>query len=67
VQLSDRELQVFSRLGRGYDSRRIAEDLHLSVKTVHAHRARIKAKLNVATGKELLREAVYWYESSGAG
>jgi DNA-binding NarL/FixJ family response regulator len=66
-QLSDRELQVFSLLGQGHDTRRIAEELHLSVKTVHAHRARIKAKLNVATGKELLREAVYWYESSGAG
>jgi len=66
-QLSDRELQIFSLLGQGYDSQKIARELHLSVKTVHAHRARIKTKLKLLNGKALLREAVHWYESIGAG
>lgn len=66
-QLSDRELEVFSLLGQGYETRRIAENLHLSVKTVQAYCARIKEKLNLANGTELLREAVYWHENRASG
>jgi len=66
-QLSDRELEVFSLLGQGQETRRIAENLHLSVKTVQAYCARIKEKLNLANGTELLREAVYWHENRAAG
>ena len=62
-QLSDRELEVFQLLGQGYDTRRVAETLHLSIKTVQAYCARIKEKLNLASGTELLREAVYWHEN----
>lgn len=66
-QLSDRELEVFELLGQGYETRRVAETLNLSIKTVQAYCARIKEKLNLANGTELLREAVYWHENRASG
>jgi DNA-binding NarL/FixJ family response regulator len=62
-RLSDRELEVFQLLGRGYSSRRIAEELHVSVKTVQAFCARIKEKLGLSSATELLREATRWHDS----
>lgn len=62
-QLSDRELEVFQLLGRGYATRRIAEELHVSFKTVQSFSARIKEKLKLANATELLREAVRWHDS----
>lgn len=56
-QFSDRELQVFRLLGRGFDSRRIAEELSLSIKTVGTYRERIKIKLGVDSARELERLA----------
>jgi DNA-binding NarL/FixJ family response regulator len=61
--LSDRELEVFQLLGRGYSTRRIAEEMHVSVKTIQAFCARIKEKLKLFSATELLREAVRWHES----
>ena len=63
--LSDRELEVFEMTGRGLPTREIAERLHLSVKTVESYRARIKQKLNIETGTELLQQAVQWVEGEG--
>jgi len=60
--LSDRELEVFRRLGQGQATRHISEDLNLSIKTVQAYCARIKEKLGLANGAELVREAVRWVE-----
>ena len=65
--LSDRELEVFDLLGQGYETRRVADSLHLSIKTVQAYCARIKEKLNLANGTELLREAICWHENRGTG
>jgi DNA-binding NarL/FixJ family response regulator len=62
--LSDRELEVFQLLGRGYGTRQIAEELHVSVKTIQAFCARIKEKLKLANGNELLREAIRWHDSA---
>jgi DNA-binding NarL/FixJ family response regulator len=62
-QLSDRELEVFRQLGQGHETRRIAESLGLSIKTVQVYCARIKEKLNLANATELLREAMRWWES----
>lgn len=59
-QLSDRELAVFDLLGQGVGTRRIAETLGVSVKTVQAHCARIKEKLGLASATELVRESVRW-------
>jgi DNA-binding NarL/FixJ family response regulator len=61
--LSDRELEVFELLGQGRGTRQIADLLRVSLKTVQAHCARIKEKLNLDSATELLREAVRWYES----
>ncbi|HEV8072503.1 MAG TPA: response regulator transcription factor, partial [Opitutaceae bacterium] len=58
--LSDRELEVFRRLGEGQANRLIAEELHLSIKTVQAYCARIKDKLGLANAAELVREAIRW-------
>ena len=61
--LSDRELEVFELLGKGRETRDIAESLHVSTKTVQAFCARIKDKLKLATERELVREAVRWQEN----
>ena len=63
-QLSDRELAVFELLGQGLGTRRIAEVLGVSIKTVQAHCTRSKEKLNLASASELVREAVRWRESA---
>jgi DNA-binding NarL/FixJ family response regulator len=62
-QLSDRELEVFRQLGQGHETRRIAESLGLSIKTVQVYCARIKEKMNLSNATELLREAMRWWES----
>jgi DNA-binding NarL/FixJ family response regulator len=62
-QLSDRELEVFQLLGKGYETRQVAEQMKVSMKTVQAHCAHIKEKLKLANAAELLREAVRWHES----
>ena len=56
--LTDRELEIFHLLGEGIPARQIAKTLHVSVKTVEAHREHIKAKLNFKTSAELLRYAI---------
>lgn len=60
--LSDRELEVFELTGRGLGTRDIAEQLHLSVKTVESYRARIKTKLNLSNATELVMHAAQWVE-----
>jgi DNA-binding NarL/FixJ family response regulator len=62
-QLSDREMEVFRRLGEGQATRKIATEMGLSMKTVQAYSARIKDKLGLANASELMREAVRWAAS----
>lgn len=64
--LSDREFEVFQLIGRGRSTKEIADQLHLSVKTVEVHRVNIKAKLKLATSPELVHFAVRWVESQSA-
>lgn len=66
-RLTDRELEVFSMLGHGKGTRQISERLHLSVKTIETYRSRIKEKLNLASGSELLQHAFQWINSRGKG
>lgn len=61
--LTDRELQVFQLIGKGCGSGEIAEQLKLSVKTVGTYRERIKEKLGLRHGGELVRFAVLWSEN----
>jgi DNA-binding NarL/FixJ family response regulator len=58
--LSNRELHVLELIGRGLGTRTIAELLHVSVKTVESYRARLKEKMNLRSGVELVRFAVRW-------
>ena len=62
-KLSDREFEVFQLIGQGIGTRDIAEQLHLSVKTVEVHRANIKKKLDLKTAPDLVRQAVRWFDS----
>jgi DNA-binding NarL/FixJ family response regulator len=56
--LSDRELEVFRRMGEGQSTRQIAEELHLSVKTIETHQARLKEKLSLHSSRELVQYAI---------
>lgn len=60
VNLSDRELEVLQFIGQGYSTRQIADDIHVSVKTVESHYANIKNKLNLKNSNELIQHAVKW-------
>ena len=57
-RLSNRELQILHLIGKGMSTRETARILHLSVKTIESHRQRIKRKLNLSTGTQLVRFAV---------
>ncbi len=59
-RLTDRELEVFRLIGQGKATRQIAEQLCLSAKTIETYRSRIKEKLNLSSGSELLRCAFQW-------
>jgi DNA-binding NarL/FixJ family response regulator len=59
-RLSDREMQVFQLLGAAYSPREIAEQFHLSRKTVETHCEKIKHKLSLYTAAELKRFARQW-------
>ena len=56
--LTDRELEVFRLIGQGHTTREIAEELHLSIKTIQAYRELIKKKLKLKNSTELVRRAV---------
>lgn len=56
--LSDRELQVLKRLAEGRTSKEIAQDLHISTKTVDTYRARLLTKLELDTTADLIRFAL---------
>jgi DNA-binding NarL/FixJ family response regulator len=58
--LSDRELEVFRLIGEGRATREIAEELHLSIKTVETYQAHLKEKLALRTGRELIQHAIQW-------
>ena len=62
AQLSDREFEVFELLGEGVSAHEIARRLHISTKTVDAHRANIKTKLIIKTTYELISYAARWME-----
>ena len=62
-RLTDRELEVFQLIGCGQGTRRIAAELHLGIKTVESYRARIKEKLQLEDGTQLLQQAIQWVHS----
>ena len=64
--LSDRELEVFQLLGNGYGPSQIADELHLSVKTVEGYMARIKEKLLLKDARQLVQQAIQWNKLGGS-
>lgn len=61
--LSDRELEVFDRLGTGQSTRKIADDLAVSQKTVQTYCARIKEKLGLDDAAELMQAAIRHHDA----
>lgn len=59
-RLSERELQVFEMIGLGRSTNQIADSLHIDISTVETYRARIKDKLELKDGSELLQSAIRW-------
>jgi len=62
-RLSDRELEVFRLIGKGFTSRHIAESLFVSVKTVDSYRTNIKDKLSLRNAMELIQHAMQWVQN----
>ena len=60
ADLTDRELEVFRLIGEGHSTRQIAEELHISVKTVESYQAHIKEKLSLRSARELVQHAIQW-------
>jgi DNA-binding NarL/FixJ family response regulator len=58
TSLSDREFEVFRQLVAGRSITEIAEGLHVSVKTISTHKARILEKMGLASTAELVRYAI---------
>jgi len=58
--LSDREIEVFQLIGQWKTTRQIAQELHLSVKTIEYYREQIKRKLNLKSAAELTQHATAW-------
>ncbi len=63
--LADRELEVFQLVGRGFNTREIAAQLHLGETTVDTYRARIKEKLQLRNAAELYSRAAQWVQEQG--
>ena len=59
-QLTDRQLEILELTGQGKDSHTIARRLHLSSKTVDAHRTNIREKLGLKNYTELISYAARW-------
>jgi DNA-binding NarL/FixJ family response regulator len=67
ADLSDRELEVFRLIGEGHGTRQIAEELHISVKTVESYQAHIKEKLSLRSARELMQHAIQWNMNEKTG
>jgi len=60
ARLTNRELEVFQLIARGYGTRQIADALSVSMKTVETHREHIREKLHLKTTFDLIQYALAW-------
>lgn len=67
LNLTDRELEVFRLIGEGHGTRQIADELHLSVKTIESYQAHIKEKLALRNARELVQHAIEWTVTLNGG
>ncbi len=59
-RLTDRELEIFRLIGQGITPAAIAQQLHISPHTVDSHREKIRHKLGLENGRELMQRAMRW-------
>ncbi|MBV1788060.1 response regulator transcription factor [Marinobacterium sp. D7] len=57
-QLTSRELEIFSMIAEGHSVNHVAEVMHLSPKTIHAHRANLMRKLGISSNSEIIHIAM---------
>lgn len=60
--LTDRELEIFTLIGKGFKRKQISEKLNLNVNTVGTYREKIKEKLNLETSSEMTALAIQWVQ-----
>ena len=65
--LTNRELEVLRLLGRGKLRRDIAQQLHLSVKTIESHQSNMREKLGLSTIIQLRKLAAEFLCTEAAG
>lgn len=65
-KLSNRELQVFTMIGKGHGTIEIATRFKLSTKTIDTYKEHIKLKLHCASSQELRQLAIEWANNSSA-
>ena len=56
--LTKREREILKLIGEGHRNKEIADDLHISVKTVEKHRANLMEKLNLHNVQALTAFAI---------
>jgi DNA-binding NarL/FixJ family response regulator len=66
-KLSDRELEIYRLIGSGHATRQIADELHISIKTVESYQAHIKVKLSLRSARELVQHAIEWTVAEKSG
>jgi len=57
-QLTGREMEIFSMIAEGHSVNHVAEMMHVSPKTVHAHRANLMRKLGISSNSEIIHIAM---------
>lgn len=62
--LSQRERQIFDRLGQGHATGEIAQEFNLSSRTVESYCSRVLMKLGLSSMRELRRMAIQHYHAS---
>ena len=58
MELTNREIEVLTRIGRGHSNKIIARDLFISLPTVRKHRQNIYKKLNLSSAAQAAAYAI---------
>jgi len=64
-KLTDREMQIFSCIGKGLGTIEIANKFNISTKTIDTHKEHLKLKLHCNSSQELRRLAIEWSSHPG--
>lgn len=67
AKLSAREFQIFQLLGAGWPNQKIAQELGISIKTLHVHKEHLKDKLNLPSANALKEASIHWQNRSVLG